>query len=213
MNFTFRTQLMDVMIIIVNWNTREILRNCLNSIFQNISNLTCEVIVVDNGSSDGSGIMVKEDFRDVKLIQNTENKGFAAANNQGIKIATGRYILLLNSDTIVLGDVIAKTIQFADLEPRAAVVGCQILNSNRTIQHSCSMFPSILNMLLSSTYCYKIFPRSKYLGREMMTWWDHGELMEVDVVEGCFMLVRREAIKQVGLMDEQFFMYGEETDW
>jgi GT2 family glycosyltransferase len=171
------------------------------------------VIVVDNGSSDGSDIMVQNDFKQVKLIKNTQNKGFASANNQGMKIAAGRYILLLNSDTIVLGDVIAKTIQFADSGPQAAVVGCQILNSNRTLQHSCSMFPSIFNMLLSSTYLYKIFPRSKYLGRELMTWWEHDDFREVDVVMGCFMLVRRDAIEQVGLMDEQFFMYGEEVDW
>src|SRR3972149_9110820 len=139
---------MDVSIIIVNWNTRDILRNCLTSVFRNILGLSCEVIVIDNASSDGSDIMVEKDFNQVILIKNTENKGFAAANNQGIKITTGRYILLLNSDTIVLGDVISKTIQFADSEPQAAVVGGQILNLDGTIQKSCFMFPSILNMLL-----------------------------------------------------------------
>src|SRR3990170_171519 len=204
---------MDVSIIIVSWNTRDILRNCLASVFRNILESSCEVIVIDNGSSDGSVGMVQKDFPQVILIKNKENKGFAAANNQGIRIATGRYILLLNSDTIVLGDAISKTIQFADSEPQAAVVGCQILNTDRTIQQSCFMFPSILNMLLAITYMYKIFPRSKYLGRERMTWWDHSDLREVDVLKGCFMLVRRESIEQIGVMDEQFFIYGEETDW
>src|SRR4030067_1467983 len=156
---------MDASIIIVNWNTRDILRNCLTSVFRNILESSWEVIVIDNGSSDGSDIMVEKDFNQVTLIKNTENKGFAAANNQGMKIATGRYILLLNSDTIVLGDAISKTIQFADSEPKAAVVGCQILNSDGTIQQSCFMFPSILNMLLAITYMYKIFPRSKCVGR------------------------------------------------
>ena len=204
---------MDVSIIIVNWNTREILRNCLDSVFRNISGLSCEVIVIDNFSSDGSDIMIKKYFKQVILITNKENKGFAAANNQGMNIATGRYMLLLNSDTIALGDAISKTIQFADSEPQAAVVGCQILNFDSSIQRSCFMFPSILNMLLSSTYLYKIFPRSKYLGREKMTWWDHADYREVDVLTGCFLLVRRESIEQIGVMDEQFFIYGEETDW
>jgi GT2 family glycosyltransferase len=157
--------------------------------------------------------MVQKEFNRVILINNTENKGFAAANNQGIKIAKGRYMLFLNSDTIVLGDVISKTIQFADSETQAAVVGCQIRNLDGTIQRSCFMFPSILNMLLSSTYLYKIFPQSKYFGREMMTWWDHADCREVDVITGCFMLVRRESIEQIGVMDEQFFIFGEETDW
>lgn len=204
---------MDVSIIIVSWNTRDILRNCLASVFRNVSGLSCEVIVIDNNSSDGSVIMVKNEFNKVILINNTQNKGFAAANNQGIRIAKGRYMLLLNSDTIVLYDVISRTIQFADSEPQAAVVGCQIRNFDGTIQRSCFMFPSILNMLLSSTYLYKIFPRSKYLGREMMTWWDHADCREVDVITGCFMLVRRESIEQIGVMDEQFFIFGEETDW
>jgi hypothetical protein len=171
------------------------------------------VIVIDNGSTDRSDIMVQKDFSQVRLIINKENKGFAAANNQGIKIATGRYILCLNSDTIVLGDAISKTVQFADSEPQAAVIGCQILNFDGTIQRSCFMFPSLLNMLLSSSYLYKIFPHNKYLGRERMTWWDHCDFREVDVLSGCFMLVRRESIDQIGAMDEQFFVYGEETDW
>ena len=204
---------MDVSIIIVNWNTRDVLRECLASVYRNVLDLSCEVIVVDNGSSDGSDKMVREDFNQVILINNKENKGFAAANNQGIRIAKGRYILLLNSDTIILGDVISKTIKFADSNPKAAVVGCQILNIDRTIQHSCFMFPSITNMILSSTYLYKIFPRNKYLGRERMTWWDHSDFREVDVLTGCYLLVRRESIGQVGVLDEQFFIYAEETDW
>jgi hypothetical protein len=157
--------------------------------------------------------MVKAEFPQVIVITNTENSGFAAANNQGIVIAKGRYVLLLNSDTIILDDVIKKTVLFADANGEAAVVGCRVQNLDGTLQQTCFMFPSSLNMLLSSTYLYKLFPKSKFFGRERMTWWDRSSVSEVDVVTGCFMLVRQQAIEKIGLMDERFFVYGEETDW
>ena len=203
----------DVSIVIVNWNTRDILRDCLASVYEQGGEIDFEVIVVDNASTDGSVEMVKKDFPQVTLIENSQNLGFAAANNQGIAISKGRYVLLLNSDTIVLDNAIAKTAAFADSHPEAAVVGCRVLNPDRTLQPTCFMFPSILNMLLSSTYLYKLFPKSKFFGRERMTWWNRNDIREVDVVTGCFMLVRQDAIKKVGSMDEQFFMYVEETDW
>lgn len=204
---------MDVSIVIVNWNTRDILRDCLASVYSATKGISFEIIVVDNASTDGSTEMLKKDFAQVILIKNPKNIGFAAANNQGIRIAKGRYVLLLNSDTVVLDQAVAKVVSFADDNPDAAVVGCRVINSDGTLQRTCFMFPSVLNMLLSSTYLYKLFPKSKFFGRERMTWWDRDDVREVDVVTGCFMLVRREAIEQVGGMDEQFFMYAEETDW
>ncbi len=168
---------------------------------------------MDNASADGSVAMVRQDFPHVRLMENAENRGFAAANNQGIAVARGRYVLLLNSDTIVLDGAIARTVAFADAHRDAAVVGCRVLNADRTLQPTCFMFPSVLNMLLSSTYLYKLWPQSRLLGRERMTWWRRDDVREVDVVTGCFMLVRSEAIGQIGVMDERFFMYGEETDW
>ena len=204
---------MDVSIIIVNWNTIKLLRDCLTSVYEQTHNIDFEVIVVDNCSSDGSIEMVKGEFPKVILIENKENRGFAAANNQAIAIAKGRYILLLNSDTVVLDKAIEKTLSFADDNPEAAAIGCRVLNPDGTVQTTCFMFPSILNMILSSTYLYKLFPGSKFFGREQMTWWDRNDVREVDVVTGCFILVRRQAIEQVGTLDERFFMYGEETDW
>ena len=204
---------MDVSVIIVSWNTKDILMNCLRSLYDQSNRFDFEVIVVDNASADGSVEMVKNDFHSVVLVENSENKGFATANNQGISIAEGRYILLLNSDTIVLDNAIVKTVYFADDNPKASVIGCRVLNPDRSLQPTCFMFPSILNMILSSTYLYKLFPRSRFFGRERMTWWKRNDVQEVDVVTGCFMLVRRAAIEQVGVMDESFFMYGEETDW
>lgn len=204
---------MDVSIIIVSWNTRDILRDCLESVYKQSENIEFEVIVVDNDSADGSAETVKKDFPQVRLTENPTNRGFAAANNQGMARAKGRYALLLNSDTIVLDNAITKTVRFADAHPEVAVVGCRVLNPDRSLQSTCFMFPSILNMVLSSSYLYKLFPGSKFFGREQMTWWNRNDIREVNVVTGCFMLVRREAIEEVGMMDEQFFIYGEETDW
>lgn len=204
---------MDVSIIIVNWNTKKLLKDCLRSIYEQTHNIGFEVIVVDNCSSDGSTEMVRAEFPKVILMGNKENRGFAAANNQAIAITRGRYILLLNSDTVILDKAIEKTVSFADAHPEAAASGCRVLNPDSSVQTTCFMFPSILNMLLSSTYLYKLFPGSKFFGREQMTWWDRNDVREVDVVTGCFILVRREAIEQVGILDERFFMYGEETDW
>lgn len=204
---------MDVSVIIINWNTKEILRDCLTSVYEQAGDIVYEVIVVDNASTDGSVEMIKSDFEQAVLIENPDNRGFARANNQGIAVAKGRYVLLLNSDTVVLDGVIAKTVDFADSHPQAGVIGCRVLNQDGTLQPTCFMYPSVLNMFLSSTYLYKLFPKSRFFGRERMTWWDRNDTREVDVVTGCFMLVRKEAIDQVGAMDERFFMYAEETDW
>jgi GT2 family glycosyltransferase len=201
----------DVSVIIVNWNTCDLLRQCLRSVFDQGSS-NHEVIVVDNGSSDDSVNMVRQEFSRVKLLANQKNRGFAAANNQGIGLAKGRYILLLNSDTIILDRAIEKTIVYADKHPDTAVTGCRVLNPDRTLQSSCFMFPSILNWFLFSTYAYRLFPRNRFFGREQMTWWMRDDSREVDVVTGCYMLVRKEALDQVGTMDERFFMYAEETD-
>ena len=204
---------LDVSIVIVNWNTRDILSGCLRSIYEQTNGLDFEVIVIDNASTDGSAEMVKKEFPQFVLLENSQNRGFAAANNQGMAIAKGRYVLLLNSDTVVLGNAVKKTFDFSDSHPECGAVGCRVLNADRSLQKTCFMFPSILNMLLSTSYLYKLFPKSRVFGRERMTWWDRDDEREVDVVTGCFMLVRREVTEAVGVMDEQFFMYGEETDW
>lgn len=204
---------LDVSIIVVSWNTREVLRNCLQSVYEQTQGIDFELIVIDNASADGSAEMVKSLFPQVVLIENPANLGFPAANNQGIDITWGRYVLLLNSDTVILDNAICKVVEFADKHADAAVVGCKVLNPDRTPQITCFMFPSLLNLFLAATYLYKLFPRSRFFGRELMGWWDRSDTCEVDVVGGCFMLVQTEAIRQVGKMDEQFFLYCEETDW
>jgi GT2 family glycosyltransferase len=207
------TPSLDLSIVIVNWNTIGLLRDCLRSIYATTRGLDFEVIVVDNASHDGSVEMARAEFPQAILIANAENLGFAAANNQGLAIARGRYALLLNSDTVVLDSALQRTVAFADAHPEAGVVGCRTLNPDGSLQNTCFMFPSLLNWLLFATYLYRVFPRSRFFGREQMTWWARDDVREVEVVTGCFMLVRREAIEAVGVMDPGFFMYAEETDW
>lgn len=203
----------DVSVVIVNWNTRDILGDCLRTIYEQTRSVDFEVIVVDNASQDGSPEMVRSDYPQAMLLANGTNVGYAAANNQGIKTARGRYVLVLNSDTLILDGAIDSMVEFADAHSRAGVLGCRVCNPDGTLQPTCFMFPSAFNSFLSAFYLNKLFPHSRLFGREAMSWWDRNDVREVQVVTGCFMLIRREALDEVGLMDERFFMYAEETDW
>jgi GT2 family glycosyltransferase len=204
---------MDVSIIVVAWNVRELLGDCLRSVYEQTKGIDFEVIYVDNASTDGSVEMVRKEFPQARIIENKQNNGFIKANNQGIEIATGRYVLLLNSDTIVLDNAIAKTAQFADAHPEAAAVACRVLNPDRTLQDNCFRFYSTFNMILDVLWLSRLFPKSKIFGRKVYGGWNYDSVKEVDVVVGCFSLVRMKAIQQVGVMDERFFVYGDDIDW
>jgi GT2 family glycosyltransferase len=208
-----QTPELDVSVIIVNWNTRDILRDCLRSVYEQTCDIAFEVIVIDNASSDGSAAMVKAEFPQVILIANQDNRGFAAANNQGMAIAKGRYLLLLNPDTIVLDHAVQKTMEYADHHPDVGVVGCQVWENDHDIQMTCFPFPSVKIMLIQVMGLRRMFPRSRRFGWINYGEWDRDTEREVDVVSGMFMLVRRSAIDQIGLMDEDYFVYAEETDW
>lgn len=203
---------MDLSIVIVNWNTREMLRDCLQSVFDTLSNLKAEVFVVDNASEDGSQDMVRESFPQVNLICNTDNRGFAAANNQALALASGRYVLLLNSDTLVHGDVLSGSCSFMDGRPEVGVMGCRVLNRDGTLQITGSGYPSLLNLSLMTTGLWKL-KNVPFFDRYQMQTWDRRTEREIDVVSGCYMVVRKTAMDEVGLLDEDFFFYGEETDW
>ncbi|MBW8035672.1 MAG: glycosyltransferase family 2 protein [Planctomycetes bacterium] len=204
---------MDVSIIIVNWNTRARLRNCIKSIIENAGPIEYEIIVVDNASTDASVEMVKDRFPSVVVIANDDNRGFASANNQGIEVAMGRYVLLLNSDTLVGESAIAKTVTYADKNPEAAVVGCQVWKDMETIQMTCFRFTNLFNLMLRETGLATFFRNNRILGSQWMHWWKRDTEKQVDVVSGMYMLVRSTAIDHVGPMDESFYMYYEETDW
>lgn len=200
-------------ICIVSYNTKTLLKNCLHSILKNSKEVEYEIIVVDNNSQDGSAKMVRECFPQIKLITNKENKGYAQAVNQSLELAQGKFIVILNSDTVILPQSFNKTIGFMRNHKDAGIVGCRLLNPDGTLQRSCRSFPSLLNFLSENLYLHDIFPRSRIFGRPFMSYFDYNENREVDVVLGAFMMLRRTTIEQIGLMDHQFFMYAEETDW
>jgi len=194
---------MDLSIIIVNWNTRDLLRDCLSSVFAGLGGLQAEVWVVDNGSTDGSQAMLGAEFSTVKLIANRENRGFAAANNQALARAAGRHMLLLNTDTIVHGRVVPAAVAWLDARPPVGILGPRILNRDGSVQSSAQAFPS-LHRLARQT-----------LGLHKTEAPNHGVTAdgEAEVISGCAMFVRGRAMARVGLLDEAFFFYGEETDW
>ncbi len=203
---------MNLSIIIINWNTSDMLRDCLTSVFAGLGDLRAEVFVVDNASEDGSQDMVRAEFPPVNLICNSDNRGFAAANNQALKVAQGKYVLLLNSDTLVHGDVLESSCAFMETRSDVGVMGCRVLNSDGTLQMTGGGYPSLLNLALMTTGLWKL-NKIAFFDRYQMTQWDRQTEREIDVVSGCYMIVRRSAMEQVGLLDEGFFFYGEETDW
>lgn len=203
----------DLSVIIVSWNTRQTTCDCLKSIFEQSIKLNYEVIIVDNNSSDDSVENIKKQFPSVKLICNKENLGFAKANNIGINASNGKYVCLVNSDIILLDRCFEKLIDFMDNEGSVGLAGPHILNVDGSLQVSCRTFPSIWNNLCQTIGLNYLFPRSPFFSEPFMKYWAHDEDRKVDVLSGCFWIVRREALNKIGLLDESFFMYGEDIDW
>jgi GT2 family glycosyltransferase len=202
----------DLSVVIVNWNTIDMLRDVLASTYETCGDITMQVIVIDNASSDGSADMVADEFPQTLLIRNSDNRGFAAANNQGFEVATGRHILLLNSDTIVLGDVLAASVRYLDAHPEAGAMGCRVCNTDGSMQRTCSMWPSTLNLTLQTLGLWKL-PYPKFFGRYLMMDWQRDSERAVDNISGCYLMLRREVLEGVGPLDEDFFFFGEESDW
>lgn len=203
----------DVSVVIVNWNTRDLLLQTLESLHRETHRVTFETIVVDNGSTDGSAELVRQVWRQVHLISLPANRGFAVGNNTGFQIASGRYLLLLNSDTIVLPTTLQGMVRFLDSHPEAGCVGCRHLNPDGTLQGSMDTFPSLLKDFLCYTELRRLPILLPFLRKRYPWWTDHAQVREVDWVNGACMMVRREVITEVGGLDEGFFIYAEELDW
>lgn len=169
--------------------------------------------MVDNGSTDGSPEAVESQFPQVTLIRNKENLGFARANNIGIRASTGRYLCLINSDVVVLDGCIEKLVAFMDENSKVGIAGPRILNQDGSLQVSCRHFPSIWNNLCQALGLNYLFPKSAFFSEPFMKYWTHDKVRKVDVITGCFWMVRHKAIDEVGLLDEDFFIYGEDIDW
>jgi N-acetylglucosaminyl-diphospho-decaprenol L-rhamnosyltransferase len=193
--------MLDASIVIVNWNTAGLLMQCLESIYKTGSHYSLEVIVVDNGSQDDSVALISQHFPSTILLQNEKNLGFARANNQGLSKGSGRYFMLLNSDTIVLPGAIDTLIQTADSNPQLGAVGPKLLNMDGTIQKSWASFPSFLSELVGRNFRI----------RKPVEHCPHA--YEVDWIMGACMLVRSTTVAEVGTLDDTFFFYSEETDW
>jgi GT2 family glycosyltransferase len=202
----------DLSIIIINWNGLAVLRSCLNSILSTSQGTRFEVIVVDNASQDDSVEVLQREFPQVVVLRNQQNRGFAAANNQAFGVAQGRHILLLNNDTLVLPGAFEKSVKYMDDNSRVGALGCRVEFPDRSFQTSCYRFTNLLELFM-----IRLLPlgsarnerlnMGRYWGRQF------NEPTEVDVVAGCFMMIRREVIANVGGFDEDFFMYGEDEEW
>jgi GT2 family glycosyltransferase len=207
------SMVMDISIVIIGWNSKPYLEECLESLSVAPPLRSMEVIVVDNASTDGSADMVESRFPQVKLIRSADNLGFAKANNLAIQQSCGRYVGLVNPDVKVLPGCLDALADYLDENPSVGNVGPRILNSDMTLQSSCRRFPTLWNNLCSATGLASAFKNSRLLSGEHMLFFPHDRTLPVDVLVGCFWLLRREATEEIGLLDDGFFMYGEDVDW
>ena len=230
-----RAQL-DLLIVIVNYNTRDLLRDCLASIYDSQGDFSYQVCVVDNCSHDNSATMVRQEFPQVQLIESPVNGGYAYANNLGLRAfgfqnaplarhslppnvggpggLVPRYALLLNPDTLLPPSALQDMLDFMEADPEAGAAGPRLVREDGSLDLACRRtFPTPSAFVYRMLGLSKLFPKSRRFGRYNLTYLDPDELTEVDSVMGAFMLVRAEAIHQVGLLDESFFLYGEAQDW
>jgi N-acetylglucosaminyl-diphospho-decaprenol L-rhamnosyltransferase len=211
-------QVHDLSIIIVNWNVKNLLRRCLNSLLKSLGygsgpQLTTQLIVVDNASKDGSVAMVRDEFPEAHLIANEENLGFTKGNNQGIALSDGRYALLLNPDTEVVEDAVLQMVAYMEDHPHVAALGPQLLYPDGRIQSSRRRFPQLRTAYVEGTFLQPWFRDSSMLKRYYVLDSSDDETQAVDWIVGACLLMRREALDEIGLLDEGFFMYSEELDW
>lgn len=204
---------MKLSVVIVNYNVKYFLEQCLHSVEAAIKGIDAEVFVVDNNSVDGSAEMVREKFPAVKLIANTVNTGFSVANNQAIKVASGEYILLLNPDTVVELDTFSKSVEFMDAHPDAGGLGIKMVDgSGRFLPESKRGLPTPAVAFYKIFGLSALFPKSKIFGQYHLGYLDNEKTHVVDVLAGAYMMLRRETLEKTGLLDETFFMYGEDID-
>lgn len=201
----------DLSVIIVNWNTRDLLAGCLQSLHDTIQEASFDIWVVDNASSDCSLEMVRERFPQTHIIANAENVGFVRANNQALERCRGRYVLLLNSDTRALPGSLDAVIQFMDQNPQAGLAGVRLLNADDSFQASYTAFPTLWREFLILTTLGRRFVRPEFPSYGPQA--DRGPQEIAGYMEGAFLLARREAVEQIGGLDERIFMYAEDVDW
>lgn len=203
---------MKVSIVIVNWNVRDFLKKCLSSIYETVKNMNFEIFVVDNNSSDNSVEMVRKEFPQVHIIVNSENLGFARANNLAIKKCKGEYILILNPDCQLQQGALSFLVNYLEGHKNVDVVAPKLVYSDGSLQRSCRHFPSLLSDFFESIFLSELFPHNSFLNRYYMGLWNHSYTKEVDQLFGACFLIKKTCLDKVGIFDEQFFMYYDEID-
>lgn len=205
---------MDVSILIVSYNTCKLTLDCLQSVYASETQYSYEVIVIDNDSKDDSVRQIEQCYPQARLIRNEENTGFAKANNQGIEIAQGRYVLLLNSDTVIQPDTLEIMLSFMDSRPDVGASGCKVILPDGSLDKACKRgFPTPSASFYYAFGFSKLFPNNPRFNQYQLGYLSPDEEYEIDCLVGAFMLVRKETIDEVGMLDETFFMYAEDTDW
>lgn len=200
-------------IIIVSWNAKKFVDECLESLHALSREPGVEIFVVDNCSTDGTPELVRASFPEVVLIENQTNAGFARANNIGIGLSAGKYLGLINSDVRVLPNCIEKMLEYLESHPRVGVLGPRMLGATRKSARSYMSEPTLWRCFCRALALDAVFPESKTFGSYTMPYFKRDQIAEVDVLNGWFWMIRREALDKVGLLDETFFMYGEDIDW
>jgi GT2 family glycosyltransferase len=199
---------MSLSILLISWNTRKLLSDCLTSIYNHPPNSYFEIWVVDNASTDGTQDILRENFPQVHLIENNHNPGFAVANNQALSMIDTEYVILLNPDTVVKPGALNTLINYLNKNPLVGAAGPRLLNSDSSLQVSCYVTPTLFRETLRLSHLDRLWPGASYRVHR----WDLSLPREVDVIQGACMILRKEALDQVGLFDERFFMYTEEVD-
>jgi GT2 family glycosyltransferase len=202
----------DLSIIIVSWNVCALLERALACVYATARAGSFEVIIVDNASEDGSVAMVRERFPEATVIANSENIGFGRANNQGAALARGRYLLLLNPDAFVHAGTLDGLVAFMDAHSDAGAAGPRLRYEDGRLQRSATSFPTLFSELCTALGLDRAFPRHPLFGRYKLSYWDMEDMRPVDSLMGACLILRREVVEQLGLFDEQFFMYSEEVD-
>ena len=204
---------MKLSVIIVNYNVEYFLEQCLYSVRKAMQHIDGEVFVVDNNSTDGSNRMVKKKFPEVKLVENKDNLGFSKANNQGINLSKGEYVLLLNPDTVVEDDTFSSIVQFMDDNPDAGALGVKMVDgAGNFLPESKRGLPTPGTAFYKISGISKVFPKSRRFNKYHLGYLDEDEIHEVEILAGAFMLLRKKVLDEIGLLDETFFMYGEDID-
>jgi len=207
---------MEISVIVVSWNASRFLRRCLESVRAELArcpDLDSELIVVDNASSDGSADIAAREYPEAILVRNDRNTGFARANNIGILKSSGKYLCLVDAQTALKEGCLRSLHRYLEAYPEIGMIGPRIVDSRGNVQRSCRGFPTFWNMLCRAMALDTLFPRSRLFGGYLMPYWECDSVRTVEVLNGCLRVVRRRALEDVGLLDEDFFMYGDDMDW